>query len=138
MANEQNLIDSKRDRTPKQRRESASKAGKASGKARREKKAMQELAKIVLNMPYDCDDSKLDDIERVCFEEFPDKHLTVGERSLLAVAKRAMKGDASALTFLRDTAGEKPVEKLEVSGNVEVAAARIQELIAKKKADSDG
>ena len=112
--------------------------GVASGKARREKKSMQELAKIVLNMPYEATDDELDELERICFTEFPDKHLTVGERSLLAVAKKAMKGDASALAFIRDTAGEKPAEKLEVSGNVEVAAARIKELIDARKSDDGG
>ena len=124
--------------SPKEAAKNGSKGGKASAKAKREKKAMQELAKIVLSMPYDCGDAELDDIERICFEDFPDKHLTVGERSLLAVAKRAMKGDANALTFLRDTAGEKPIEKLEVSGNVEVAANQIRELIEKRKAVDDG
>lgn len=124
--------------TSKEARKRGAAGGKASGKARREKKAMQELAKIVLHMPYEGTDAELDDIERVCFADFPDKHLTVGERSLLAVAKKAMKGDAAALSFLRDTAGEKPAEKVEVSGNVEVAAAHIRELVAARKAEDGG
>lgn len=94
---------------------------------------MQELAKIILNTPVDGKPEELDDIEAMCFEDFPDKHLTVGERSLFAVAKKAQKGDIAALTFLRDTAGEKPVEKLEVSGDVEKAAANIQAMIAAEK-----
>jgi len=125
-------------RTKQEARERGKAGGKASGKARREKKSMQELAKIVLNMPYDATDAELDELEKTCFIEFPDKHLTVGERSLLAVAKKAMKGDANALAFIRDTAGEKPVERLEVSGNVEVAANRIRELIDARKAADDG
>ncbi len=133
MANEENLIKPKRDRTAKQRRESASKAGKASAAKKRERKAMQELAKIILNTPVEGKPEELDDIEAMCFEDFPDKHLTVGERSLFAVAKKAQKGDIAAITFLRDTAGEKPVEKLEVSGDVEKAAANIQAMIAAEK-----
>lgn len=131
MANGKNL---RPPRTTSEAKRRGANGGKASGRARREKKAMQEIAKIVLGMPYEASNAELDELESVCFEEFPDKKLTVGERAMLAVAKKALKGDASALTFIRDTAGEKPAEKMEVSGNVEVAAARIQELIAKKKA----
>lgn len=130
MANEKNLRPA---RTKKEARQRGANGGKASGKARRERKAMQELAKIILNTPVEGKPEELDAIEAMCFEDFPDKHLTVGERSLFAVAKKAQKGDIQALTFLRDTAGEKPVEKLEVSGDVEKAAANIQAMIAAEK-----
>ena len=130
MANEKNLRPA---RTRKEARQRGANGGKASGKARRERKAMQELAKIILNTPVEGKPEELDDIEAMCFEDFPDKHLTIGERSLFAVAKKAQKGDIQALTFLRDTAGEKPVEKLEVSGDVEKAAANIQAMIAAEK-----
>lgn len=130
MANEKNLRPA---RTKKEARQRGANGGKASGKARRERKAMQELAKIILNTPVEGKPEELDDIEAMCFEDFLDKHLTVGERSLFAVAKKAQKGDIQALTFLRDTAGEKPVEKLEVSGDVEKAAANIQAMIAAEK-----
>ena len=50
MANDENLIKNE-DLTPKQRRENASKAGKASGKARAVKKSMKELALAILNAP---------------------------------------------------------------------------------------
>ena len=130
MANEKNLRPA---RTKKEARQRGANGGKASGKARRERKAMQELAKIILNTPVEGKPEELDDIEAMCFEDFPDKHLTVGERSLFAVAKKAQKGDIPALTFLRDTAVEKPVEKLEVSGDVEKAAANIQAMIAAEK-----
>ena len=96
---------------------------------------MQELAKIVLDMPYEGRD--VEDIEGLNFDDSLDANLTVGQRALLAVAKKAMRGDAGALAFLRDTAGERPVDKVEVSGNVEGAAAEIRGLIAKRKAQGD-
>ena len=99
---------------------------------------MQELAKLVLDMPYEGTDDDLDEFEGISYGDSPDKSLTVGERSLLALAKKAMKGDANALSFLRDTAGEKPVERVEVSGSVEEASQRIRELIASKKKAADG
>ena len=138
MANPNPRRENLKKQTRKEAAKNGAKGGKASGKARREKKSMQELAKIVLNMPYEATDAELDELEKICFIDFPDKHLTVGERSLLAVAKKAMKGDAAALTFIRDTAGEKPIERLEVSGNVEVAANQIRELIAKRRAADGG
>lgn len=138
MANEQNLVPFTSEQSPEEAKKNGAKGGKASGRARREKKSMQELAKIVLNMPFEPSEEELDDIERTCFTEFPEKKLTVGERSLLMVAKKAMKGDASALTFLRDTAGERPIEKIEVSGDVETAANRIRDMIAAKKKAQDG
>lgn len=132
MANEQNLVRNE-DRTPEERRANARKAGIASGKARRERKNMQELARIVLDMPYEC--GEVEEIEGLDFDGSLDANLTVGQRALLAVAKKAMRGDAGALAFLRDTAGEKPAEKVEVSGNVEEAAASIRSLIEKRKSE---
>lgn len=48
MANEKNLIPNEM-RTPSERRENAIKAGKASGKSRREKKAVREILSAILN-----------------------------------------------------------------------------------------
>lgn len=136
MANEQNLIKPTRDRTAKQRRESARKAGKASAKKRRERKAMQEIARIALDMPLEQGD--LADIEGITFEEYPDANLTLGQAAVLAVAKKAKRGDVQALQFLRDTAGEKPVERVEVSGDVAEAAKRVREMIASAEERRDG
>lgn len=136
MANEQNLIKPKRDRTAKQRRESAQKAGKASAKKRKERKKMQEVAKIVLDMPIE--PGEVTDLEGITFEDYPDVNLTVGELAVLAVAKKARKGDVAALTFLRDTAGEKPIEKVEVSGDITAATEDIKQMIAAAKSKGDG
>ena len=48
--NEKNLIPNS-ERTPNERRENASKAGKASGASRRRKRSMQECAKFILSLP---------------------------------------------------------------------------------------
>ena len=134
--NDQNLIKPKRDQTPEQRKAAASKAGKAAAKKRREKKQMQEIAKIVLHMPFEGTDAQLDDLEGLSFEDYPDRKLTVSEISILKVAKKAMRGDIAAIQFLRDTAGEKPVEQIEVSADIEAACDEIGKLIeAKRNAD---
>lgn len=135
--NDQNLIKPKRDQTAEQRKAAASKAGKAAAKKRREKKQMQEIAKIVLHMPFEGTDAQLDDLEGLSFEDYPDRKLTVSEISILKVAKKAMRGDIAAIQFLRDTAGEKPVEQIEVSADIGAACDEIGKLIeAKRNADS--
>lgn len=126
--NDQNLIKPKRDQTAEQR--------KAAAKKRREKKQMQEIAKIVLHMPFEGTDAQLDDLEGLSFEDYPDRKLTVSEISILKVAKKAMRGDIAAIQFLRDTAGEKPVEQIEVSADIGAACDEIGKLIeAKRDAD---
>lgn len=134
--NDQNLIKPKRDQTAEQRKAAASKAGKAAAKKRREKKQLQEIAKIVLHMPFEGTDAQLDDLEGLSFEDYPDRKLTVSEISILKVAKKAMRGDIAAIQFLRDTAGEKPVEQIEVSADIGAACDEIGKLIeAKRNAD---
>lgn len=134
--NDQNLIKPKRDQTAEQRKAAASKAGKAAAKKRREKKQMQEIAKIVLHVPFEGTDAQLDDLEGLSFEDYPDRKLTVSEISILKVAKKAMRGDIAAIQFLRDTAGEKPVEQIEVSADIGAACDEIGKLIeAKRNAD---
>ena len=60
-------------------------------------------------------------------------NLTVAHAALLVQAKKAMGGDARALQFLRDTAGEQPVERVEVSGDVAAAAADIGAMVERLK-----
>ena len=98
MANEQNLT---HELTASEQRA----GGIASGKARREKKMLRELAQMILE------------------EEITDKatgqKMTQGEAALRVQARKAiMDGDVRAFEFLRDTAGQKPVERIE---SVEIA-----------------
>jgi hypothetical protein len=134
MANEQNLIRNE-DLTPEQRSANGRKGGLASARKRAERRGMQEIAQLVLDMP--CEDADLDDIRELAFENFPDANLTVGQAAVLAVAKKAKRGDVAALQFLRDTAGEKPVEKVEVSADVAKASEEIAGMIRSAK-ERDG
>ena len=136
--NDQNLIKPKRDQTAEQRKAAASKAGKAAAKKRREKKQMQEIAKIVLHMPFEGTDAQLDDLEGLSFEDYPDRKLTVSEISILKVAKKAMRGDIAAIQFLRDTAGEKPVEQIEVSADIGAACDETGKLLEEKRNPQKG
>jgi len=82
-----NLIKNNR-LTPDERRKNARKAGKASGKARRERKELKKELLLLL---------KSGDIqEKIC----------------TALIEKAQSGDVKAFEVIRDTIGEKPVDKL--------------------------
>lgn len=95
MANEQNLIPG----GYKLSQEEASKGGKASAEARRKKRDLKLAIQALLEA--DIKDKKTGE--------------TMSGAEALAVAqfRKAMKGDTKAFEVLRDTSGQKPVEKVE-------------------------
>lgn len=88
MANEQNLKSFK-DYTAKEQREIAKKGGIASGEARRKRRTLKEE---LLAMLEDKD---------------------IQESITLALISKAKTGDTKAYEVIRDTVGEKPVDKIE-------------------------
>ena len=80
--------------------------GIASGRARREKKSLREALELLLDMPC-LDDSGLSNREAVA----------------VALLREALKGEVRAFAALRDTVGEKPMEKKEnaLSGKLVVS-----------------
>lgn len=121
--NEQNLQQNQANRTPEQRREAASKAGKASGKARRERKVMKQELEMLLS-----GQAPLIALEELARYEIPGirKSSTVQLAMLARTAVIAMGLDENAkpgdiiraMETLRDTVGDKNPEKIEV-GNGE-------------------
>ena len=95
MANEQNLV-SFGERTPSERRRIATKAGKASGAARRKIKTFRLAAKYQL------------------IEEDENGETAIW-RIIARLIEAAENGDIKAAEFLRDIHGEKPTDKLEAS-----------------------
>lgn len=112
--NEENLINNM-DLTPSERRHRASVAGKASAKARREKKSMQEMIKLMLQMTMK-KGKGITTEDLTSLESVKGKNLTVEQAIILKQMEKAMKGDTRSAEFLRDTAGEKAV-KVEVETN---------------------
>lgn len=105
MANEQNLLKPE-DLTPSQRRANASKAGKASGEARRKKKLLRECLEIILE------------------KEMKGKNgetITGAEALTTKLFAEAMKGNVKAFEVIRDTAGQKPVEKVQMKTDINIA-----------------
>lgn len=105
MPNEQNLIKNA-DRTPTERKENARRAGLASVEARRKRKLLKECLDILLE------------------KEVSDKNgntMTGAEAMAVKVFQQALKGDLKAFEIVRDTAGQKPVDKVQMKTDVNIA-----------------
>lgn len=113
MANPQNLIPNDQ-RTPSQRRENARKAGKASGEARRRRKAFSEAFDVLLQKTYsDHSGNEMQGVDVIALKVF----------------RQAMDGDMKAVQFLRDTVGEMPVQRMEIDKIDPQARAEMDELM---------
>lgn len=98
MPNAENLIPNS-DRTPSERRANASKAGKASGKARRAKRTMREVANLVLDMSVS--DGKKVDVKSIkSLAEVSGKNIKVQDALVLTLVKNALAGNVKALQML--------------------------------------
>jgi hypothetical protein len=91
--NEDNLIPFE-ERTEEELREMRRKGGINSGKARREKKLFKEAIEKQLGQSIDS--------------------------MITAMIKQAQQGNVQAISFLRDTIGEKPTDKVEAEVNTDV------------------
>jgi len=94
--------------------EEASKAGKASGEARRKKKSMQSCTQKILAMKASLLNSELIDAIK-----YIDETMTVNDAIIVQqVVKAIVHSDTTAATFVRDTSGQKPTDKLDVEGKI--------------------
>lgn len=113
-ANKENLVRNS-DLTPQERREKASRAGKASVEARRKKKTMKEVLEYMLH------NSELKPaLKQMLADEGIDEnemnHQMVITRSLIAKAEQ---GDVQAYNTICAMIGEKPADKLDLSGSLD-------------------
>lgn len=116
MANEQNLRPNEYKLTLEERK----KGGIASGEARRKKRDIRLAMEALLEKQYKGKDGK---------------QLSGAEAIALKQMEKALKGDAKAFELVRDTAGQKPVEKVEqVNIDVEYDASveYVKDLMAKR------
>ena len=116
MANNENLLKGKETRftSGEVAVENGRKGGLKSGETKRRKKEMRERLEILLSMTIS--KGKEIDIEKIKgFGELKGKNITVEDAILVAMIQKALKGDISAGTFLRDTVGERPTENKKVT-----------------------
>ena len=95
MANEQNL---KPVRTKKEARERGKNGGIKSGEVRGQRKTLREELLVLLG-------TKVED-------------KTIQEKIIFSLIQEALSGNVKAFETIRDTIGEKPQDKLNISGEV--------------------
>jgi hypothetical protein len=106
MANEENL---KIIRTENEAREKGRKGGIASGKARREKKAIKDIVELVLQMPIK--DGKKTSVDRIkSLASANGQNISVQEALVLKTTQKALQGDIKALRLLLEMAGQNPTQ----------------------------
>ena len=93
-------------RSKEEARERGRKGGKASGKARREKATIKQYLKWML-------------------EEGNYDGKSGAEAIATSAVDKAIQGDVKAMTFVRDTVGEKPVDKIQ---KIEVDPSVVEEV----------
>ena len=115
MANEQNL---KPARSKSEARERGQKGGQNSGKARRDKKMLKDCLEILMEKKTNIDGVNMTGFEALALSAF----------------EKALAGDVKAMTFVRDTLGQKPIEKVIIA---DVEPSVIDEVESMVLADDD-
>lgn len=101
-------------RTPQERSAAAKRAGLASGKARRKRQSMREDALAILSAVV----AKKELINALEQLGILDASPTIRKAILAGQVISAIKGNTRAAEFIRDTCGEKPVERIEQIGEM--------------------
>lgn len=120
--------------TEEKQREIASAGGKASGEARRKKKAIREVCETLLSMQANTGlKAKINpDIE------LP-KDATVYDILVASMAQEAIDGNVKAAEFIRDSAGDKPTDKSEVTASVMTEKdIELMQIIERRMSAGDG
>ena len=104
--------------TPEQLRENGRKGGLKKAENVRKRKELKETLDVLLNMALD-GRRKTVDIEKIqSFAQLNGKNVTVDQAMMIKVVQRALKGDLTAITMIRDTIGEKPTDKVDLDAKV--------------------
>lgn len=93
-------------RTREQHSADSRKAGKASGVARREKKALKETLEMLLRMPVE--DGSLDDIDKIkSYGALNGKNVSVQEAVVMSAIQKALNGDIKAFKAIAEIMNDK-------------------------------
>lgn len=113
------------ERTKEEQRRIATMGGKASGEARRKKRDIRLAMEALLEKSYKGKNGQ---------------ELTGAEAIALKQMEKALKGDTKAFEVVRDTSGQKPVEKVEqvnIDMEYEQSIKYVEELMARKNEQAD-
>lgn len=131
MANEQNLVRNDQ-RTPRERRENAKKAGVASGKARRAKKSREERIRYIFDLAVQ-NPKILKNLEALGIEATQMDNETAADARMML---KALQGDVNAYRTLKSEAyGPQVVKTENINKNIEMKP--LVDLTKRKKNGSD-
>lgn len=131
MANYENIKDANSERTPRERRELAIKAGKASGEARRRKADFRRNLNLLLT-------AKIDNPDWTPVLEALGLESTLENAMLAAQIKEAMKGSTKAAYFVAQYAGQSGRTDEEIrnrTADTELKQARKQAVTGENETD---
>ena len=106
------------ERTETEQREIAQKGGQASGEARRAKKSLREAMQILMDADLTGKDGKT---------------MTGTEAMAAKAFQAALKGDWKAWELVRDTAGQKPVDKVMIADVEPSVIAEVEAMVNGEK-----
>lgn len=107
-----------KDMTTKELQEAGRKGGIKSGETKRNKKAMKETLELLLSMPLK--NKKLVDPEQIkSFADLNGKNIDIQTAILIAQIQKALKGSVTSAEFLRDTAGQRPEDIINLNTDAE-------------------
>jgi hypothetical protein len=90
----------------------ASMGGIASGAVRRKKAAMKDVAAMVLGLKRKVSEKTIAQLAEMGIDA---DEITTQTLALMKLGDKAIAGDIKALEVLRDTAGEKPTDRVDMS-----------------------
>lgn len=134
--NEDNLIPNS-ERTPEELREIARKGGIASGEARRRKRDMKKTLEMLATLPFNIKDKNGNSIKAQLQamginEEDIDYEMAMNY-SIFLTAIKGGKNQVSAATFIRDTLGDKPIDKVELTKDTDETIKEVEDYLSSKK-----
>lgn len=104
--------------TTKELQEAGRKGGIKSGETKRNKKAMKETLELLLSMPLK--NRKLIEPEQIkSFADLNGKNIDIQTAILIAQIQKALKGSVASTEFLRDTAGQRPEDIINLNTDAE-------------------
>ena len=107
-----------KDMTTKELQEAGRKGGIKSGETKRNKKAMKETLELLLSMPLK--NKKLVEPEQIkSFADLNGKNIDIQTAILIAQIQKALKGSVASAEFLRDTAGQRPEDRINLNTDAE-------------------
>jgi len=107
--------------------------GVKSGEVRREKRKMREAAEMVLGLKPNISQSAINLLRSMGVSE----EITMQTVALVKIMEKAMKGDIAALQFIRDTAGQKPTDKVDLTSADGPINTRVKIVIKGPEDDED-